>query len=382
MPDAPITWQDAAVALGFATVIAFAVSQLAARLVQRALQQPAGTAEATAAGIRRYRRPVRIIQACIFLGLLVAMTGPALEMAGFQATYGIPLETAIRWFFEVGLRVLVIAVLAYFAMRAARLAIGHLEEIVQERAGGAISRIEVLDRVRTLGSLVGNAVNVIIFAAATLMILREFGLDITPLLTGAGIAGLAVGFGAQHLVRDVISGFFLILEDQVNVGDVVRVNGTEGQVESIKLRTITLRDVSGTVHTIPNGAITALSNMTKDFSYAVLDVGITYSEDVDRVSEILRQVGTDLRGDPEVGRFMLEPLEILGIESFGDWKLTIRMRVKTLPARQGPVSRELKFRIKKAFDAHSIETPFPFRSMPLGPGMGPSGETARDRKQS
>lgn len=360
MPDAPINWQDAVVALGLATAIAFVVSQLVARLVQRALHLPE-RAGATAAGIRVQRRPIRIIQVCIFLGLLVAMAGPALEMAGFQATYGIRLETATRWFFEVGLRVLVIAVLAYFGMRVARLAIGHLEEIVEERAGGAVGRSELLDRVRTLGSLVGNAVNVIISAAATLMILRELGLDITPLLTGAGIAGLAVGFGAQHLVRDVISGFFLLLEDQVNVGDVVRVNGTEGQVESVKLRTITLRDVSGTVHIIPNGAITALSNMTKDFSYAVLDVGITYREDIDRVLEILREVGNDLRADPEVGRFILDPLEILGIESFGDWKVTIRIRLKTLPARQGPVNRELRFRIKKAFDAHGIETPYPAR---------------------
>jgi moderate conductance mechanosensitive channel len=193
------------------------------------------------------------------------------------------------------------------------------------------------------------------------MILRELRVDIAPVLTGAGIVGLAVGFGAQTLVRDVISGFFLILEDQVRVGDVAAINGTGGLVEQINLRTIVLRDAEGTVHVFPNGSITTLANRSKDYSYYVIDLGVSYREDPDRITEILREIAAEMQADPKFGPFILEPIEVLGVDAFGDWAVTLKARIKTMPLKQWDVGRELRRRIKKTFDARGIEMPFPER---------------------
>ena len=197
----------------------------------------------------------------------------------------------------------------------------------------------------------------LVLGVATLMALSLFNVDIRPILTGAGIAGLAVGFGAQNLVRDVIAGFFLILEDQVRLGDVVSINGKSGLVEAIRLRTIALRGHDGTVHVIPNGVITELSNMTKDFSFAVLDIGIPYEENVDAVVDVLRSVANELRTDPVHGPNILEPLEVLGVEAFGESSVLLRVRIKTVPIQQWNVGREFRRRIKMAFEARGIEFP-------------------------
>jgi moderate conductance mechanosensitive channel len=193
------------------------------------------------------------------------------------------------------------------------------------------------------------------------MILQQFKIDIAPVLTGAGIAGVAVGFGAQTLVRDVISGFFLLFENQVRVGDVAAINGTGGLVEQLNLRTIVLRDVEGTVHVFPNGAISTLANKSKDYSYYVIDLGVSYREDPDRVAAILREVGAEMQADPTYGPFILGPLEIQGVDAFADWWMVIKMRIKTVPLKQWDVGRELRKRIKKALDAHGIEMPSPAR---------------------
>ena len=170
------------------------------------------------------------------------------------------------------------------------------------------------------------------------MMLREFGINITPVLTGAGIAGLAVGFGAQTLVRDIISGFFLILEDQVRVGDVAAINGVGGLVEQINLRTIVLRDEEGAVHVFPNGAITTLANRSKDYSYYVITLGAPYSEDSDRVVAIAaRGRRRNCRPTPRYGPFILDPIEILGVDAFGDWSVQLKMRIKTVPLKQWEV---------------------------------------------
>ncbi len=204
-----------------------------------------------------------------------------------------------------------------------------------------------------------------------MMIMQELGVNITPLLTAAGIGGLAIGFGAQNLVRDVITGFFLILEDQIHVGDVVTIDGTSGLVQAVKLRTVVLRDLSGTVHVIPNGAISTLSNMTKEFSYYVMDVGVAYKEDTDHVVDVLREVGEDLEGDQNFSGHILEPLEILGVNDFGDSAVTIKVRIKTVPLKQWMIGRELRRRIKKAFDARGIEIPFPHMSLYFGEASKP-----------
>ncbi|MEO7270498.1 MAG: mechanosensitive ion channel family protein, partial [Vicinamibacterales bacterium] len=191
------------------------------------------------------------------------------------------------------------------------------------------------------------------------MILKLFQIDIAPVLTGAGIAGLAVGFGAQTLVRDVISGFFLLLEDQVRVGDVAAINGTGGLVEQLNLRTIVLRDAEGTVHVFPNGAITTLANRSKDFSYYVIDLNVSYHQDPDRVMALLREIGATLQADPVCGPSILGPLEIQGVDGFADWWMVLKMRIKTMPLKQWEVGRELRKRIKNTFDAHGIDMPSP-----------------------
>ena len=167
------------------------------------------------------------------------------------------------------------------------------------------------------------------------MLLRELSVDVLPILTGAGIAGLAIGFGAQNLVRDVISGFFLILEDQVRIGDLARINGVTGIVEQINLRTIVLRDGDGAVQVFPNGTITALANLSKQFAYAVVDVRVAYSENIDRVMGTIREVGASMEHDPAWGALVLAPIEILGVESLADGAATIRIEVQDASAQPG-----------------------------------------------
>jgi small-conductance mechanosensitive channel len=187
------------------------------------------------------------------------------------------------------------------------------------------------------------------------MLLRELTIDILPILTGAGIAGLAIGFGAQNLVRDVISGFFLILEDQIRIGDVARINGVAGSVEQINLRTIVLRDGEGAVQVFPNGTITALANLSKQFAYALVDVRIAYNENMDRVMGTMREVGTTMERDAVLGPLILAPLEILGVESLADGAATVRVRFKTQPLNQGKVANELRRRLMSAFVGRGIK---------------------------
>jgi len=188
-------------------------------------------------------------------------------------------------------------------------------------------------------------------------------INIVPILTGAGILGLAVGFGAQTLVKDVISGFFLILENQVRVGDVAKINGTGGLVEAINLRTIVLRDQAGAVHVFPCGSVNTLANLSKDFAYALLDIQVAYKHDTDEVVSVMQQVAEDMRQSASHGPVMLEPLEVIGVEGFGESSVTIRIRMKTLPLKQWDTAREFRRRVKKAFDAAGIEIPFPQRDI-------------------
>jgi small conductance mechanosensitive channel len=186
------------------------------------------------------------------------------------------------------------------------------------------------------------------------MVMRELAIDIVPILTGAGIAGLAIGFGAQNLVRDVISGFFLILEDQVRVGDLARINGVAGTVEQVNLRTIILRDAEGAVQVFPNGTITALANLSKQFAYAVVDLRVAYNENMDRVMGTIKEVGASIERDAAWGALVLAPLDIVGIESLADGSATIRVKFKTQPLNQGRIANELRRRLLGAFVGRGI----------------------------
>jgi small conductance mechanosensitive channel len=194
------------------------------------------------------------------------------------------------------------------------------------------------------------------------------GIDIGPLLAGAGIVGLAVGFGAQSLVKDVISGFFMLLENQMNVGDVVEIAGKAGLVESMNLRITVIRDFEGKVHIVPNGEIAVVTNFTREYSRALIEIGVAYKEDVDRVIEVLKEVGEQIRSDEIFGKKILEPMEVIGLDSFGNSSVNIKVRFKTRPIEQWNTAREYRRLVKKRFDEEGIEIPFPHITLYMGEG--------------
>ena len=254
------------------------------------------------------------------------------------------------------LRILVIGLGAYLVVRAAGAAARRLE---REMTGTGTDGVERAKRAQTIGRIVRKTLSLVISTMAALMILRELDIDITPVLTGAGIAGLAVGFGAQTLVRDIISGFFLIFEDQIRVGDVAVVNGQGGLVEEVNLRTLVLRDEKGAVHIFPNGEVKTLANMSKDFSYYVVTVGVAYDADVDRAVEAIQEAASTVMNNPELNPHILEPLEVLGVDAFEPGQLVVKARIKTKPLKQWDVGRELRKQIARVFSERGIRMPTP-----------------------
>jgi small conductance mechanosensitive channel len=223
-----------------------------------------------------------------------------------------------------------------------------------------------IKRADTLTHVVRDVARVVVMAVGSMMILSEVGVDLKPLLAAAGLSGLAIGFGAQSLVKDVISGFFILLEDSIRVGDVVEIAGVGGLVEDVALRTITLRDGAGNVHVIPNGTVDKVKNMSKDFAVYVFDVGVAYREDVDEVMALLKEIGADMQADPTYAADILAPLEMLGVDRFAESAVIIKSQMKTNPNQQWRIGREMNRRIKKTFDAKGIEMPFPHRTIYWG----------------
>ncbi|MFQ5960717.1 MAG: mechanosensitive ion channel family protein [Candidatus Methylomirabilales bacterium] len=265
------------------------------------------------------------------------------------------------------LRIGLILIAGVIGIRFLRLGLSRLEATLV-KAGEKTEPVpgQAQKRVATLIGLLRTIAIVSLWGIVLVIGLGQIGLDVTPILAGAGIIGLAVGFGAQNIVRDLISGFFMVMEDQVRVGDVAIVNGTGGLVEAITFRTIVLRDLAGVVHVFPNGTINTLSNMTKGWSGYVIDMGVAYKEDTDHVADVMRRVAEELRQDPELGRMILEPIEIFGVDDFADSAVVIKARLKTHPIQQWNVGREYRRRLKKAFDAEGIEIPFPHLSLYTG----------------
>jgi small conductance mechanosensitive channel len=343
------------IALGATLVAAWIAARLARRLAAAGLKVALGDLVATSAP--HVRTPLRIIWATAFALTAAVLLFPSLEMAGLKPRTGVHLRALSDWAFNAGLKIPLILLLAYALIRMTALGVRRFE--YEMSLGTDLDAIERGKRARTLGSVVQNVMTALVVGIAVLMVLRLLDLDITPVLTGAGIAGLAVGFGAQTLVRDIISGFFLILEDQIRVGDAASINGRDGIVEAINLRTVVLRDIEGTVHVFPNGAINNLANRSKDFSYYLIDLAVSYYDDVDRVTALLREVGAGVQADPAFGPFILEPIEVLGVDSFADWSLRLRARIKTVPLKQWAVGRELRGRLAKALVQHGFSIPFP-----------------------
>jgi small conductance mechanosensitive channel len=273
-------------------------------------------------------------------------------------------KTITHWLATSGIKVLGILIALFIISQMSKWIVRWLEKFIPEK--DPLQAAEAKKRAQTLGNILRHALLIIVFFIALLMILGELGIQLGPLLATAGIGALAIGFGAQSLVKDVISGFFIMLENQYRIGDAIEVAGVSGLVESVSLRRTVLRDLEGRVHIIPNGQIKVVSNLSKEWSRSVLDVGISYREDVDQVIDLLSQIGKELGAEEPYKSAILEPLQILGVERFGESQLVIRIMVKTAPLKQWDVGRELRRRIKNRFDERGIQIPLPHRVLIWG----------------
>jgi small-conductance mechanosensitive channel len=281
--------------------------------------------------------------------------------------WGDIVRDTVEWSLRAAPRMLVLALGLFLALKVLRLALRRLRMHLLARSDGATA--EVIEHEKRLDTLIGIARKVAVIAIWSMfamLLLVEIGINVGPLIAGAGVLGLAIGFGAQELVRDVISGFFILLENHLRNGDVAVINGTGGLVESIGLRTITLRDLSGTVHVFQNGKVDTLANMTKQWSAMVFDIGVAYKEDTDKVADVIREVAEELRQDAAFAGTILEPMEIFGVDALGDSAVVIKARLKTVPSEQWSVGREYRRRLKYAFDQRGIEIPFPHRTLYWG----------------
>jgi moderate conductance mechanosensitive channel len=281
---------------------------------------------------------------------------------------------------ETILRIALVIVIAIVAYRVTTILIRRLLEREIEEEDPVVRRLRE-QRAQTLGSLLGSVALVTISIVVFLTILDILLDNIAPILASFGILGLAFSFGAQSLVKDVISGTFMLMEGQFGIGDVIRVGDVSGAVEKITLRTTILRDVEGIVHIIPNGEITRVSNLTKAWSRAVLNIGVAYKENVDHVIEVLRDELREFHVDPDWSGLLLDEPTVPGVDSFGDSAVIIRVMAKTLPLKQWDVARELRRRIKNRFDREGIEIPFPHTTMYWGDGQMP-GPPVADRVRS
>lgn len=258
--------------------------------------------------------------------------------------------------------ILIILLLSWIALKMAKKVSGGLVRFVARQKDDE----EFQKRTATLGEIIRYVIVLVIVAVATMTVLKEFGIDIGPILAAAGIVGLAVGFGAQSLVKDIISGFFILLEDQIRVGDVVNIANKGGLVEKVGLRTTVLRDLHGNVHYVPNGTISVVTNMTKEYSRYVFDIGVAYRENVDEIIEVIKEIDEEMRQDPEFRDDIIEPIEILGLDQFANSAVIIKARTTTLPIKQWRVGREFNRRLKKRFDELNIEIPFPHVTLYMG----------------
>lgn len=267
----------------------------------------------------------------------------------------------IEWLRTTGLKILVVLILMFVAVKAGRFIVRRFGERRKKGKGQEFKK-----RMDTLIDITGDVLMIIIVIVAGMTIMNQLGIKVGPLLAAAGVVGVAVGFGAQHIIKDVINGFFILLDDQIRVGDVVDVGGKAGIVEKVTLRLTILRDLAGNVHFVRNGEITLVTNMTKEYSRYVFEIGVAYREDVDEVIRAVKAVDEDLRNDPAYKEDILEPIEILGLDQFANSAVVIKARTKTKPIKQWAVGREFNRRLKKKFDEEDIEIPFPHITLYMG----------------
>jgi small conductance mechanosensitive channel len=348
----PVNWTSVVEAVAPTIVIAWVAGRIARRGIDRVLRTM--LQDTVLLETPMVRAPLRLIAFATFVLTFGVLIVPALEIVGLHPRTGVHLRTLTAWAFDSGLRVLLVAAVAYALIRIVSVSVQRFEADIS--FGTGLDALERARRARTLGGVLTSVTSITVVAIATLMVLHEFRVDISPALTGAGIVGVALGFGAQTLVKDLIGGFFLILENQVRVGDIVKINGeVGGLVEAINLRTIVLRDENGAVHIIPNGSINRLANMTMQFSYYVVSLPLAYGEDTDRATTLLEQIAEGMRAEDRYEPFMLAPLEVWGVDALEQNAVRLKVRLKTAPLKQWEVGREFLRRVYKALQEHQIE---------------------------
>jgi small-conductance mechanosensitive channel len=264
----------------------------------------------------------------------------------------------------VALRVVLIGIVTWIVAAV----LNRMIRVFRVRVSERFTEREQIKRAETLGRVFRYIVSVVLSLIAGVLILSELGVSVAPILGAAGVVGLAIGFGAQSLVKDYFTGFFILLENQITTGDVVNIAGKGGLVEDVTLRYVRLRDYSGNVHFVPNNMITTVTNMSRGYAQAVVDVGIAYREDTDQAFDLMRAVGSEMRADDVFGPKILDDLEIAGVDQWADSAVVLRCRFKVKPLEQWGVRREFLRRLKKTFDAQGIEIPFPHVTVYAGVG--------------
>lgn len=289
-------------------------------------------------------------------------------MENLLVTFGLSDPQALWALIKTMLRILLIMTIAAILMKISSKLIIKLKQHLKVRAEGDA---EELKRIDTLGRVFRYIATILIAVIAIVEVLHELGISIAPILAAAGVVGVAVGFGAQSLIKDYFNGFFILLENQIRQGDVVDAGGKAGFVEEVTLRFIKMRDYDGNVHYVPNGIITTVTNMSRGFAQSVIDVGVAYRENVDEVMQIMHQVGEGMRTDEEFQFKILDNMEMAGVDRLGDSAVTIRCRFKVQALEQWGVRREFLKRIKAEFDKRGIEIPYPH--LTIYPGQHKDG---------
>lgn len=284
----------------------------------------------------------------------------------FSLQYYLPLVAG-------AVRILFILLFAYILTTLAERAIRALRKysVRMMRKAGTTTEFELDKRAETISGVARKSVIFLIWTIALLMVLQRLGFEIAPLLASLGVVGVAVGFGAQSLVKDMLAGIFLLLENQIRVNDVAVINGTGGLVEEINLRTTVLRGENGAVHIFPNGSIQTLANLTRDYSYYIFEVSVDYASDTDEAVAELQRIAEEIASEQAFKDSILAPLEVVGVDKLGDSGVVVKARFKTLPGKQFPVGREMNRRIKKRFAEAGIQIPFPTRTVHVVQGMTP-----------
>ncbi len=290
-------------------------------------------------------------------------------MQDFLVSIGLTDNNEILTLTKTGMRIIIIIAVALIVKFFSGRLIISLKNYLKNRS---IDDLEEYKRVDTIGRVFRYIVTIAILVIAGIQILNEIGISIAPVLAAAGVAGVAIGFGAQSLVKDYFTGFFLLLENQVRQGDVAEVGGKSGLVEEVTLRYIKMRDYDGNVHYVPNGTISTVTNMSREFAQSVIDIGVAYRENVDEVMQVMTKVGQELRADNDFKHKILDDMEMAGVDQLADSSVVIRCRFKVLPLEQWGVRREYFKRVKAAFDERGIEIPFPH--LTVYPGVGLDGK--------